>query len=166
MAEPTTPKKPAGYSIRRATLGDLETMVEHRCAMMREIRECDEDALKVMSNAFREWLAKRLSSEEYLGWFAVAPDRTIAAGAGLWLLDWPPHLLPSGIPGDRRAYLLNVFTEPAHRKRGLSRAVVQTALEWCRESGIKTVSLHASKFGWPLYESLGFIVTNEMRITL
>lgn len=134
--------------------------------MILEIRECGEDALEIMSNAFRGWLAKRLADEEYLGWFAVAPDGSIASGVGLWLLDWPPNVLPSGIPGGRRAYVLNVFTEPAHRKRGLSRKLVQAALQWCREQDIKTVSLHASKFGRPLYESLGFAQTNEMRISL
>ena len=134
--------------------------------MIREIRACDENALEEMSNAFRGWLSTRLEGGEYLSWVATAPDGFIAAGAGLWLLDWPPHILPSGIPGDRRAYLLNVFTEPTHRTRGLSRKLVQTALEWCHQQNIKTVSLHASKFGRPLYESLGFAPTNEMRISL
>jgi len=37
-------------------------------------------------------------------------------------------------------------------------------LEWCREAGYKNVSLHASDEGRPLYESMGFVPTNEMRL--
>ena len=39
-------------------------------------------------------------------------------------------------------------------------------LAWCRGEGIEVVELHASDEGRPLYESLGFIQTNEMRLTL
>jgi hypothetical protein len=39
-------------------------------------------------------------------------------------------------------------------------------IAWCREQGYKTVALHASDEGRPLYESLGFQPTNEMRLHL
>jgi len=41
-----------------------------------------------------------------------------------------------------------------------------TALSWCRDSGIRSVILHASSDGRPLYDSLGFTPTNEMRLNL
>jgi len=154
------------YTIRFATINDLETIVEQRRAMMREIRECAEEPLETMANAFRPWLERKLRSKEYLEWLVIADDGSVAAGAGLWLLDWPPHILPSGHQGSRRAYLLNVYTAPEHRKRGLSRKLVGTVLEWTRDQGITAVSLHASRFGRPLYESLGFSPTNEMRLVL
>jgi hypothetical protein len=37
-------------------------------------------------------------------------------------------------------------------------------MDWCRAQGLKTVVLHASDAGRPLYASLGFRQTNEMRI--
>jgi hypothetical protein len=33
-----------------------------------------------------------------------------------------------------------------------------------KERGIKVVTLHASKFGKPLYEQNGFVMSNEMRL--
>mgnify|MGYP003548309000 CR=1 FL=1 len=44
--------------------------------------------------------------------------------------------------------------------------LVDEALGVCRESGVTAVSLHASDAGRPLYESLGFVATNEMRLSL
>jgi len=44
--------------------------------------------------------------------------------------------------------------------------LMQTALNWCREHEIDTVILHASSAGRPIYESMGFQPTNEMRLHL
>lgn len=66
----------------------------------------------------------------------------------------------------RRAYLLNVYTYPEFRKRGLARLLTQRAMEWCCQQGFKVLWLHASDFGRPLYESLGFVPTNEMKLVI
>jgi len=39
-------------------------------------------------------------------------------------------------------------------------------LEWARDRGIEVVVLNASDEGRPLYDSMGFRATNEMRIDL
>ena len=38
------------------------------------------------------------------------------------------------------------------------------ALRWCREQKYDRVVLHASKEGRPVYETLGFEPSNEMRL--
>jgi predicted acetyltransferase len=38
------------------------------------------------------------------------------------------------------------------------------AITEAKERGIKVVTLHASKFGKPLYEQTGFEMSNEMRL--
>jgi hypothetical protein len=39
-------------------------------------------------------------------------------------------------------------------------------IAWCRARGLTRITLHAAPAGRPLYESLGFTVTNEMRLVL
>ena len=83
-------------------------------------------------------------------------------GAG-WLIDFPPHWIDAEpIP----AYLLNFYVDPAFRGRGLAYDLLKTAVEDARRRGIRVVSLHASKFGKPLYERNGFEATNEMILRL
>jgi GNAT superfamily N-acetyltransferase len=68
-------------------------------------------------------------------------------------------------PDSRRAYIANIYTKPDYRSRGIARRIMNTILDWCRAEGVEGVALHASPFGRPLYESLGFEPTNEMRLT-
>jgi len=151
----------ADYAIRAGVAGDAETIVAHRRAMFSEMGYRDTRSLDDMSAAFRPWLIARMQTSEYLAWFAQAPDGGIAAGIGLWLMDWPPHMID---PSPRRGNILNVYTEPHSRRLGLARRLMETALAWCRDNGIRAVILHASADGRPLYESLGFKSTNEMRL--
>jgi GNAT superfamily N-acetyltransferase len=148
---------------RPATLNrsDLEAIVHHRRAMFFDMGYRDEFALEAMSMRFRPWLRQKMEAAEYLAWFAIAPDCSIAAGLGLWLMDWPPHMVGAG---PWRGNILNVYTEPAHRRRGMARALMQIALDWCAANQVGAVILHSSPEGRALYESFGFAPTNEMRV--
>jgi GNAT superfamily N-acetyltransferase len=150
-------------NVRPASLDvlDLDAAVHHRRAMFRDMGYTDELALDGMSARFRPWLRQKMEAGEYLAWFALAPDASIAAGLGLWLMDWPPHLVGAGRV---RGNILNVYTEPEHRRQGLARALMQVALDWCAANRVDVVILHASEEGRALYESLGFEATNEMRL--
>lgn len=152
---------PEGFTIRRASTADLEILVAHRRDMFHDMGYSDSAALDSMAAKFRFWLLERMNSGDYMAWLATAPDGTVAAGAGLWLMDWPPHMLGKSA---RRGNILNVYTESRFRRQGLARALMEITLLWCRENQIDTVILHASPEGKPLYESLGFRPTNEMRI--
>lgn len=154
---------PDGFAIRCASTADLETLVAHRRSMFRDMGYRDEAALDTMSAKFRVWLEPRVVSGEYRAWLVCSPDGSIAAGGGLWLMDWPPHMIGTG---PRRGNILNVYTHESLRRRGLARQLMETALQWCRENGVDTIILHASDSGRELYESMGFTPTNEMRLTL
>ncbi len=151
------------FTIRRAEPGELSVIVHHRRAMFEDMGYTDRAANDVMDARFRPWAAKKLASGEYLAWFAETTEGRIVAGAGMWIMEWPAGPIDAS---GRRAYIYNVYTEPAYRRRGLARLLVQTILEWCREAGIMTVGLHASDQGRSVYEAFGFKATNEMRLQL
>lgn len=154
---------PEGFTLRRASTSDLDVLVEHRRAMFRDMGYGDEAALTSMAYKFGAWLIERMDSGDYLAWLVSAPDGSIAAGTGLWLMDWPPHMIGQGA---RRGNILNVYTHPNFRRRGLARELMTAAIVWCRENGVDTIILHASPSGRAIYETLGFAPTNEMRLAL
>jgi len=152
-----------GFTVRRATIDDIAVVIAHRRAMFQEMRSASEPVLDEMAARFEPWVRTKIASGEYLGWFAIADDGRIAAGAGLWLMDWPPHVVGRG---KWRGNILNVYTEKPFRRCGLARHLMHVAMEWCRAHDVDTVILHASDAGRPMYEAIGFRATNEMRIVL
>jgi GNAT superfamily N-acetyltransferase len=158
---------PEQFVIRPGTLDDAETVVSHRRAMFLDMGYPGDDAMRVMLERFRPWLRQKMEAGEYLAWFAVVAqgdeDQEIASGLGMWLMDWPPHMLG---PGRWRPNILNVYTRPQSRRQGLARCLTQTAIDWCRANRLSTVILHASDAGRPLYQSMGFQPSTEMRMIL
>jgi GNAT superfamily N-acetyltransferase len=151
------------FVISAATPGDVEILVHHRRAMFSDMGYSDRAELDAMCAAFRPWLAARMANGEYRAWLGRTPEGRTAGGLGLWLMDWPPHMIGGSA---RRGNILNVYTEAAFRRQGIARRLMETALEWCRSEGLSVVILHASAEGRVLYESMGFASTNEMRISL
>src|ERR1035438_6285479 len=115
------------YSIRPATLEDAPIIAAQRRAMFFDMGYRDDRALDDMAEAFLPWLRHKMEAGEYLAWLAIALDGSVAAGAGLWLMDWPPHMVG---PGARRGNILNVYTRPEFRRQGLARPLAEIAAEW------------------------------------
>src|SRR4030095_16353264 len=61
-------------------------------------------------------------------------------------------------PGRQLAFVYNVYTEPAHRRRGVARLLMDAIHAWCREHDVSSVALNASADGRPLYEAMGYVV--------
>jgi len=145
---------------RRATVADAEAIAAMRRQMFADAGLADEAAMGPMVANFVPWVRAKLEEDSYVGWLTEENGRLVA-GAGLWVMDWPPHYLDEE---PRRAYLLNFYVAPEMRGRGLARALLALAVDEAKARGIKVVTLHASKFGKPLYEQNGFEMSNEMRL--
>jgi GNAT superfamily N-acetyltransferase len=150
--------------VRRASVEDLKHLVHHRLAMFEEMGYRDPLALTGVEKASSEYFSEALRSGTYVGWLAEKQqDGKVVAGGGVVVARWP------GFPGENRAeraWILNMYTEPEARRQGVAKRLLELIVNWCRERGLSTVSLHASDFGRPLYEAAGFHPTNEMRLKL
>ena len=151
------------YTFRRATIADTETIADHRTWMFAEIG-IDMATLTENRAYYTPWLAERLSNGNYIG-ILVECEQEVIAGAGLWIAIGAP--LPTLHSHDlRRANIVNVYTHPDHRHKGLAREMMARLLDIAREAGYPIAQLHASDAGRPLYESMGFNNTNEFRLFL
>ena len=152
------------FAFRLATFEDIPLICQHREAMMRDMGYIDmEVAMSEMTGRFRVWVEERMRSGLYTAWFAEAEPGVVAGGAALWIRDRHPGLLGTS---NQHGYILNVYVEPEHRRQGLARRLVEVILERCKALGLDTVELHASDQGRPIYASMGFAPTNEMRLSI
>ena len=157
------------FVIRRATTGDASVVARHRARMFQDMGEIPAAMFDDFVAASRAWTERALASGEYIGWFAIPknePD-TIVAGAGVQLRQVPPHPCRPAKDGvfakGRHAIVLNVFTEPEWRKRGVALLLMNEIVRWARDEKLDQLVLHASAHARSLYEKMGFIATNEMR---
>jgi GNAT superfamily N-acetyltransferase len=158
-------------TIRRITLDDVDIVATHRSSMVVDMGRIDHSLVPAMESQTRTFLHRTIPSGEYVGWVAVASEapHPVIAGVGAQLGRVQPYVTraPDATPmvGDgRQALVVNVYTRPEWRGRGVARALMQALLDWTNDEGILRVILHASADGRPLYESLGFVATNEMRL--
>ena len=150
------------FETRLATVADAELIARHRRSMFVDAGQAEEAKLQEMVDNFVVWVRPRLSDGSYVGWIVEEEGRAVA-GAGMWMMDFPPHWMDAE---PARAYLLNFYVESGFRGRGLAYELLKNAVDEARRRGIRVVSLHASKFGKPLYERNGFEPTNEMILRL
>lgn len=65
------------------------------------------------------------------------------------------------------AYILNIYTVPKWRGKGVATALVNEMVAFVRTTDIRRVWLHASRFGKHIYARTGFTVTtSEMEMRL
>jgi GNAT superfamily N-acetyltransferase len=150
------------FTIRQASSADIPEILRQRRRMHEDMHYTDAAALTAMCSLSAEYLQNAFLDGTFHAWLAVAENRVVAGGA-IIVSPWLAH------PYDlecRRATILNVYTEPEYRRRGIARQLMQTMIDWCRQESLARVTLHASDDGRHLYESLGFEESNEMRLKL
>ncbi len=155
----------ASFSLRVATAADAAAIGGHRAAMFRDMGSvADDETAEALARAAADYLAGSLADGTYAGWLAVDAAGLVVGGAGVQLRPIVPRPRPGGgVLTGPQALLLNVYTVPAWRGRGVAAALVGRALEWAEARGCSSVVLHASDAGRALYERLGFRPTNEMQ---
>jgi len=142
----------AEYRVRPATLDDADVLVRHRVGMFTDMGLAMDVA--GLETAFRAWLTEMMPTGTYRAWLVETGDGQVVGGGGITILPWPPG---PRYAGDRLAFVYNVYTDAAHRRRGLARLVMDTIHAWCRDAGITSVALNASVDGQALYESMGYV---------
>jgi GNAT superfamily N-acetyltransferase len=154
---------PEEIVIREARRDDIAEIVRQRRRMYEDMGERDTAALEAMQASTSAFLEKALPAGLFRAWLAERRAGRVVAGGGMMIVPW---LSRPADPELRRVWILNVYTYPEYRRQGIARRLMQAMIEWCRQAGFQSVSLHASDDGRPLYESLGFKPTEEMKLAL
>lgn len=158
--------EPFRYTIRPAVVSDAAVIARHRVAMFRDMGQVPTQELgSQLLNASTSALEALLREGSYIGYLAVGADREVIGGAGVHVRPHLPRISSDGtcVATCSVPLLVNVYTEPECRRRGVARALVVALMRWGAEQGVDQVVLHASDAGRSLYASLGFAGTNEMR---
>ena len=143
---------------RKTTKADMKILMKLRLEMLREVNglsgeyEYDENFIFESRRYFE-------SGEQTT---VIASDGETLVGCASLSYTWimPTFSHPTG----NRAHLMNVYTRADYRRRGISKKMVEILIDEAKENGVTEISLDATEMGRPLYESLGFKVSDSCMV--
>lgn len=134
---------------RLATTDDMELLIDLRKRLLVE------EGQTVSSNIdeqLRNFFEKQLNADQFVQWIIEEEKSAIATG-GIQFISFPPsYFNPTGI----RGYILNMYTTPESRGRGLAKQLVERLLAEAKGRSVQHIFLISSPMGKPLYKKLGF----------
>lgn len=108
---------------------------------------------------------ERARRELYYKAFVAEVDGTVVGSTSCQLFaGLYPHVLAEQYR--KYGYIWGVYVEPPHRGQGLAKKLTVMAIDYLKSLSCTRVILHASPLGKPVYSSLGFSHSNEMRLDL
>ena len=143
---------------RIATDKDIELMMQSRLEMLRVVNNLSDDyefSEDIVNNS-REYF---LNGDQTTV-LVLDGDKVIGCASMSYMTIMPTFSHPTG----KRAHLMNVYTNPSYRRQGIARKMVNMLIDDAWSKGATEISLDATKLGRPLYESMGFIDSNECMV--
>jgi len=140
---------------RRATIDDVQALVDCRIKFLNELFNHPEDEdTAVVRKSLREYFAQAIPSKSFVAWVAEHDGKIIATGG---MVVWQKPAMYGGVESGRLGYLLNFYTLPEARRKGIGTRLLNELIKEAEALGLKYLHLHASKDGILIYRKAGFV---------
>ena len=147
---------------RRAGIRDLDMLTETRIQVLRAANQLpgDTDMREVRAQSFR-YYQNALRDGTHIAYLVFDGKQFAGTGGVSFFQVMPTYHNPSG----RKAYIMNMYTRPEYRRRGIAYHTLDLLVKEIRRRGILSISLEATDMGRPLYEKYGFLpMEHEMEL--
>lgn len=144
-------------TIRRAGIEDIDQVIAQRMVFLREMHPEMSDPGPEFVDLTRKYVAEKLPTGEFLVWFAEEDGQIVGTG-GLIFWHRPPTF---GYRTDLHAYILNMYTLPEWRGKGVGTMLLQHVIDYVKTTPASRIGLQASDMGRPLYERFGFVASGD-----
>lgn len=136
----------------KADINDSETLVRLRIAyLIEDYGSIPENQLSEIAGNLPDYFSRHLNRDLFA--FVCRNNDTIVSCCFLYVSEKPAN--PAFITG-KTGTVLNVYTRPEYRKKGLASKLISLMLSDSREMGLDFVELKSTESGYNLYRSLGF----------
>lgn len=145
-------------SYKKATIDDLEFLVETRIEVLRAANKLDKSVdMTVIKEQSYDYYKKALSNKTHIAYLVFDGEKFVGAGGISFFRVMPTFNNPSG----NKAYIMNMYTSPSYRRKGIAYKTLDLLVLSAKERGISSISLEATEMGRPLYEKYGFVKMND-----
>ena len=148
-------------TIREINLGDVGIITRMRVQMLEEVTE--KPLPEGLDSSVHRFILKHMMDNTCLGVVAEENGKVIA-DAVIYLFETMPDEI--NVPG-LTAMLYNVYTLPEYRGQGIMARMLPEVIRLAREAGAVELKMSAEKKAIPLYERMGFQLSdNSMHMYL
>ena len=98
-----------------------------------------------------------MQSQSCIAYLVFDGTRFVGSGGISFFQVMPTYHNPSG----NKAYIMNMYTAPEYRRKGIAYKTLNLLVEEAKSRGITDISLEATDMGRPLYEKYGFVKMND-----
>ena len=139
-------------TFEQAGVGDIGALTALRVAYLKEdYGELPQDTLTDIADRLPAYFRAHLNRDLFA--FVCRDAGEIAGCCLLYVSEKPPN---PAFPHGKEGTVLNVYTKPPFRKRGIAGNLMKRLLAEAKALGLDRVELKATDAGYPLYRSLGF----------
>lgn len=136
----------------KAGMGDTEVLTELRLAYLAEDHGgLSEDEAEKIASQLPAYYREHLDDDLFV--YLCRDEVRVVSCVFLYVSHRPPN--PDFING-KTGTVLNVYTLPEYRRRGIAGRLMKDMLEDAKNMGLDYVELKATEMGWGLYKSIGF----------
>lgn len=137
---------------RKAGAEDVEVLSRMRVDMLSADNGLSEALQSALYQQTKDYFLSGLKNQTFSSYVAEADGVMIAMG-GICYFDLPPtEFCLTG----KTAYVSNMYTLPAHRKKGIASKIVKLLMEEAESKDVERVLLKPTIQGKPLYQEYGF----------
>ena len=149
---------------RKATPEDIDLLVRTRIEVLRAANGLTGATdMSEVEKQSHEYYEKALADETHTAYLVFDCGQFIGTGGISYYRVMPTYHNPTG----KKGYIMNIYTRPEYRRKGIAFHTLDLLVRDAREKGITSVSLEATETGRPLYEKYGFSgMKNEMELIL
>ena len=144
--------------IRRAGIEDLEVLLQWRMEVLQNVFALPGKPSEELQKANLDYYQKALADGGHFAVFAEGNGNIVGCGGVCFYQEMPSPDNPSGWCG----YLMNIYTRPQFRRKGVGEAVVRWLAGQALQLGISKIYLESSEAGLGLYKRLGFVPMQNM----
>jgi GNAT superfamily N-acetyltransferase len=158
-----TIKKETNIVYRRATADDVELLVNSRIQFLNSFfNHPYDEKTEILDKNLRTYFSEKINSNEYIAWLAESNGALVGI-SGMVIWELPPKY---SIENGRAGYILNMYTIPELRNKGICTALLGRLISEAKKLGISYLHLHASEKGLPVYRKVGFVEPNQIELYL
>jgi len=149
---------------RRADIDDTEILVNFRLRFLNELyNHPEDDETEIVKKSLQEYFFKAIPSNDFIAWLAEYNGQVIStSGMVVWQMPARYHGLESG----RLAYILNMYTIPEARRKGICTQLLNELIKEAKSLGLTYVHLHSSEDGINIYRKVGFVEPDQIELGL